>query len=478
MFKHAFLYGRQATKIAVSSRVVHTMAEGLGFNWYSCYDAAVYPAQDDDARWERVFRHAEWLNMRFIRFGQSAGRISDASGAFQPGDVSFDQLRRVDAWASRRGVTLLLDPFAVPAPFRFEPVGRTPAMWGFSMAPRDIEGYVSRFVVPYVTHVVRDMGCQSVRWFNHTNEPFGSGGAYSTPPGVDQHRQYVEVVKAIRQGLDEAGLRGVGQVGPDCHDCRVWPVPDMVAKSADPDPYLDGYDLHSYHSRFDWAPDADNLKGGTDTCSTLMERNLGPAIRYAHERGKPFFLGELGNFYYGWAWGDPAGVARHDNVIGELEFILRAVGLGCDGALRWAWLNPGTADGWWQLIETTGGGEEPLRDPYYGYGTLYRHVDRGASILDCSVVHGPEQDKTVHALAVRNTDWSLALCVINDSYANPVQIEVTMASAGDGDVGKIVIDPVRKYRRCGEFTARLCGGSGKWRDVVSPMSITVYGTNL
>ncbi len=117
-----------------------------------------------------------------------------------------------------------------------------------------------------------------------------------------------------------------------------------------------------------------------------------------------------------------------------------------------------------------------MRDPYYGYGTLYRHVDRGAAVLDVSVAHGPEQDRTVHALAVRNTDGTHALCLINDSYANPVQVDIAIATGSDEELRKIATDHVRKYHLCDDFSARTSGGLAQWRDVVSPMSITVYTT--
>lgn len=376
---------------------------------------------------------------------------------------------------SRRGITLLLDRFGVHGPFCFDLIPRTPEMWGLSMAPQRIDAYVNNFIVPYVRHVVHELGCRSVKWFSHVNEPFG-GGDYSTPPVVDQHRHYVAVVRAIRQGLDEAGLSHIGQLGPDCSDCRIWPVPAMVEKGADPDPFLAGYCLHNYHSRFDWAADADNLEGGTAPISRLMEDHVGPVTRYAHERGKPFFLTELGNFYYGWKWGDPAGITRHDNVLGELEFTIRAMAHGCDGVLRWAWLNPGTMDGWWQLIETTGGREVPVRDSYYGYGTLYRHVNHGTAILETTLEHGLEQDPTVHALAVRNPNGFQALIVINGSYANPVRVELTFPIPAGAVVQKFATDPVRKYHHFPDFATESNGGMAVWQDVLSPMSITVYPT--
>ena len=152
--------------IVVTDRVVGRMAEGLGFNWYACYAPETYPAPEDDERWAGIFRHAEWLNMRFIRFGQAAHKLSDKSGAFRPDDPSFVQLERVSDWACEWGASIVLDPFGIPAAHRYEPWPGAPGAWGregsHHLGVRDIDGYVSRFVVPYVRHAVEELGCAAV----------------------------------------------------------------------------------------------------------------------------------------------------------------------------------------------------------------------------------------------------------------------------------------------------------------------------
>jgi hypothetical protein len=111
-----------AATITVSAEVVHTMAEGLGTNWFSGWREGTYPDPQDDERWDRLFAHLEWLNVRFIRFGQPAARLCDDVGRFQPHDeYTFSQLRRLDAWAQRRGVTLQVDLWSVPKRFQFDP---------------------------------------------------------------------------------------------------------------------------------------------------------------------------------------------------------------------------------------------------------------------------------------------------------------------------------------------------------------------
>jgi hypothetical protein len=466
---------KQRQTITVSEQVTHRMAEGLGFNWYAAYDLRTYPAADDEARWERIFAHAEWLNIQFVRFGQSGNAMCDERGRFRPGHFSFDQLRRLNAWAEPRGMHLLLDPFSIPRVHQFEPWPEARTAWdvpgrGYALGVKDVDRYVSHFVVPYVKYVVEEMGCRAVTWFNHVNEPL-QGNICSTPPGTDDHVHYVQALAAIRQGLNEAGLSHIGNMAPDTNTHRYWPLPHMLEMGADPDPYVQAYCMHHYHSHFDWDRESTNI--GSDPMTFTIDEQLTKYRDYAYAHGKPYLVTELGMFHYGWATGDPAGIARHDNTVLEAEFAVRALARGADCVLRWAWLNPGTLDGWWQLITTTDGSDAPVRDPYYGYGTLMRYVGRQAGILATAITGPAPSPQTLHATAVQNGDGSRTMIFVNDHYTDCAPVLVRFP-AGAGTVRKVVNDPVRKHEEVAEIT--VSGGALEHADVLSPMSLTVYTT--
>jgi len=459
--------------IHVTNEVMHQMAEGLGFNWYSCYQPETYPSPTDEKRWAKIFAYADWLNIQFIRFGQSSGPIADEKGHFKPGHHSFDQLRRVNAWAERKGVSLLLDPFGVPKPFKFTPWEGVPLVWGQrppNTGVEDVEGFVKYFIVPYVRHVVETMNCKAVKWFNFVNEPL-TGGAFSTPPGIDNHVRYVECLAAIRKGLNEAGLSHIGNMGPDTNDLVYWPIPHMVKMGADPDPHIEAYCMHHYLSHFDWDK-VSNAHLGAEPISKMIEERLNVYKDYAHAKGKPFLMTEVGTMHYGWDRGDNAGIARHDNVLLETEFILRGLDKGIDGALRWAWLNPGDQDGWWQLIETVDGSDKPLLDPFYGYTTLMRYIDRKARILKTTTSYVGESPQKLWATTVWNTDNSRSLYIVNDDYCDCKN--VTIRIPAESTLTKVVNDPVRKHHKAGEI--EVAGGSAEFCDTLSPMSLTVYTT--
>jgi hypothetical protein len=232
--------------------------------------------------------------------------------------------------------------------------------------------------------------------------------------------------------------------------------------------------MHHYLSHFDWDK-ASNAHIAAEPVSKQIDERLDLYKNYAHAKGKPFFMTEIGMFHYGWERGDAAGVARHDNTLLETEFILRGLDKGIDGALRWAWLNPGDQDGWWQLIETIDGGDQPLINPFYGYATLMRYIDRKAKILRTTLDDkggGPTQ--TLWATAVQNTDNSRTLYVVNDAYCDAKNISIQFPVEGGSVLHKIVNDPVRKHHKAGEIP--VIDGSATFSDSLSPMSLTVYTT--
>ncbi len=464
--------------ITVEDNIISTMSEGLGFNWFSGWKKGTYPGENEEARWEKIFNHLDWLNAGFFRFGQPSGLISDHEGNFKPGDSTFEQLKRLNQLCEKKDGTIILDPWNIPQKFCFEPWDGAPRRWnnpnsGYSLGVKDIDGYVNKFVVPYARYVIEEMDCKAVKWFNHVNEPL-QGNILATPEGIDDHVRYVEVLAAIRQGMDEAGLSCIGNMGPDSYSHQYWPIEHMLEKGADPDPYIQAYCMHQYQSRFDWTPHNCNLT--SDPMTETIENQLRKYCRHAHENNKPYLVTEIGMFYYGWSNGDPTGIARHDNMLLETEFIVRAMRESVDGMLRWSPINPGDFDGAWQLIETVNGSDEPVINPYYGYGTLMRFVNRNASILETNVVCPEELNNTVYAVSVINTDGTRTLLVVNDNYSECARITINLAGWETPVIRKFINDSARKYYECDSISTT--GGVLEYNDTISPMSLTVYTSSL
>ena len=209
--------------------------------------------------------------------------------------------------------------------------------------------------------------------------------------------------------------------------------------------------------------------------SVTINDHVAKYCAHAHSQGKPYLITELGMFQFGWRWGDPAGPARHDSTVLEAEFAVRSMAKGADSILRWAWLNPGDVDGWWQLVNTVDGRDTPVPNPYYGYATLMRYVSRQAKILAGDVAYIGEGPSTVHSVAVENQDGSRTLLVVNDNYRACEPILIKFPVGTGTTIRKIVNDPVRKHQEVEEFA--VTGGAFEHADVLSPMSLTVYTTS-
>jgi hypothetical protein len=262
-------------------------------------------------------------------------------------------------------------------------------------------------------------------------------------------------------------------MAPDTATLKYWPVARMIELGADPDPHIEAYCMHHYHSHFDWDTCSSSIE--SQPMSYTVDEQITPYAKHAHDRGKPFLITELGMFHYGWGRGDPAGVARHDNVLLETEFIMRGVRCGADSVLRWAWLNPGNQDGWWQFINTADGSDSAVENTYRGYGTLMRFISERAEVLQCDMMAYPGRPVTVHALAVKNLDGTRTTFLVNDDYRDCARVIVYMPTGGATTVRKIVNDPVRKYHYCGDIEAK--SGRMEYSDILSPMSLTVYTTS-
>ncbi len=130
----------------------------------------------------------------------------------------------------------------------------------YQLGIEDIDGYVNRFVVPYLKYISEDMGCRAVRWYNHVNEPLRESYQAATPPeaGLTSARATWRCWPPFARDSTRAGLSHIGSMGPDActHLRECWPIPHMLEIGADPDPYIQGYCMHNYQSRFDWDPPA------------------------------------------------------------------------------------------------------------------------------------------------------------------------------------------------------------------------------
>ncbi len=458
--------------IRFPGRSPHVLDHGIGVNWHHNWVASDAPRDsspdiDDAERWELLLDELTFLRVACIRFGYQATRFVDDAGRIDWDAEGFTALRRLDEWAAENGASIVFDPWLIPHYYSFG-VGEDGIFYD---APRDLPAFVAGFVMPVLDHIVNKMVLRTVGHFILMNEPLlGGSGTLLTPPGIDRIAYYVECYKLIHDAIEEAGLP-IKIIGPDTYSLTDWAVNLMHDRDLDITPYVDALDHHMYYTRFDYLPP--NLVPGHSTpMSNAIADHVLPNGRYARAHGKPYYITELGTFYYGWRNGDPFGAATHEAFLTEAEFIIRSIEVGCGGFYRWAFLAPGEyGDGVWQFINTVDGSYTRQPHTFYGYGTLMRYSAPGALVWSSVIDEEIDNVCYVQSVGLELPGDEYTIFVVNDNNAQERVVRIEPPDGWTGDWQKVLDDRTRKMVRCDIEPV-----DGAIHDCLPPMSLTAYTT--
>jgi hypothetical protein len=449
----------------------HTLAEGIGCNFLISNQSAL-PDFGDATRWRQVMAALDDLRVGWMRVGVIPTTPTT------PGSPSWDDkrqrwdfrhphwrvVRKIGRWARERGVNLMFDAFVVPPSFKASHKGEA----FFAHDPRD---FARKLVLP-VAEFFRREKLTTFRYLGLLNENIWGPGKEGFAAVKDFHGLY----QAVRDTLDEAGIGPdeLGLLGPSNLSSWEWPVADFFAAGLDPDPLWVGYDEHLYLYRFDWIldnhPDFMSL-------SELTERHLRRAARYAHLRGKPMFITELGNMYCGrlfWGERDFDGPYTHTSVLMDAELIVRAVNEGVDGFLRWAFSVRGDRDGRWSLLENTGDAMAPTPAAYPMYRLLMRAIRPRATVLASRVDGAEGAFRYVFSAAVKNPDGAACVLLINDFPGRNLNVGLEL---GAPFRGKKLFRAVCDQSRPGVALPPIAiNKRGEGEMMLTPSSLTVLST--
>lgn len=469
---------------------LHRMAGGLGASWHAIEDSIPFdgtrthggsawganPDPSDGAAWEKLCRHADWLGLDFIRVELEARMYEPERGVFTWDSREMQVLCRILDWCQSRGADVFLQQMWVNADWNVYPEFRGDPVKRVHSAPYSLEDFANGYAA-LVKYLTAERGYTCIKWLSISNEPGWDWSWWQMPP--NESAPFTPGLAAVRAALDSAGI-SIPLSGPDWTD-----TPALEPEKIDFDQYIGAYDIHCYYSRFDWA---DTLPGRPDLPLSLVESRLAAWAGWAHERGKPFFLSELGSMYYGWG-GTDAGPATWPAALKDAAMALRAMNVGVDGVNRWSFVNRGDLDGAWQMVETWDRENRrllpeytPFPNSYFVYGLLSRFVAKGSDVLASRVEGGADSSGTarVTAAALRARDNALTLAVLNDGIRDR-QAAFQLDGLSEGAVlyiyralpeGKdnpsLRIEP--------QDSVQVKAGSGTFKSLLPASSLTVFST--
>jgi hypothetical protein len=461
------------------SSPVNTMRCGIGACWHAIevpslekYAGSSWggnPAAENEAAWRRLYELADWTGMSFLRVEVSQRMYEPRWREFTWDSPEMLILCRILDWCQSRGATVFLQQQYNNVEWNAFPECRNDETGVLRSAPYSLDDF-THGIVSLVEFLVRQRGYDCIRYLGLNNEPH-PWCCWAGPGG-----KQMPMLPALESVCRELSARELSVVlaGPDLVEGSLSGETDAMAR------YLGAFEVHVYGGAFDWRTDH-----AFDWCYPMREgvEKFGQWADYAHDRGKPFFLGEMGTFDYGMGGSRPE-PGSYAAVLKDMEYALRLMNAGVDGFCRWSFVNRGNIDGQWQLVDTWDGGNNRLRkvitphpNSFLLWGMLSRFVSGGATVLHGAVSGGSDgKYQRVFGTAVDNPDGSRALILVNDADAE-VSAHVRCGHNACREFYRYRID----MTHCDsiDVCAELQGTVGEgFTGELSPMSLTVYSTRL
>jgi len=467
-----------------AGRVLHTMRGGMGASWHAIEQPIPYkpgqseggsawganPPAQDEAAWRELCRHADWLGMDWCRVEVEQRMYEPERGRFDFDNPEMRILYRILDWCQRRQVDVFFQQMWGNVAWNTFPQWRDDPVGRVHSGPLSMDDFAEGLAA-LIEHLVKRKGYTCIRWLSITNEPGHPWSWWTRPP--KEAMPLKPGLAAVRRALDKRGLN-VPLSAPDWTD-----LPALEPDKIDFDELIGAYDVHSYWANFD------GREGGYPL--SVAEKRLSDWTRWAHARGKPLFLSELGTMAFGWQ-NDHPGPGSYQSGLKDAELVVRALSVGVDGLNRWSFVNRGDLDGQWQLVDTWDRGGKrllerfsPHPNTYYLYGLLSRFTAKHSAVLGCRLEGGRLENRPrVFAAALRSPGGNLTLLVVNDADS-PWQADVALRglSAGrtlcryrvthaDRDRSDVVVSAERHFD--------VPSGNASFQDTIPELSLSVYTT--
>jgi hypothetical protein len=469
--------------ISVDARQVrNVMRGGIGASWHAIETPIPvingrshggsgwggYPPAEDETAWNQIYRHAEWLGLDFCRVELEQRIYEPERRQFTWDSAEMRLLYRILDWCERRHVDVFLQQMWGNVDWNAWPEFRGNAVQRVHSGPYSMTEFADGLAA-LLEHLTQTRHYTCIRWLCINNEPGYDWSWWQRPPNEPMSLR--AGLEAVRQALDRKGI-AVPLSGPDKTD-----LPELKVSDIDYDPFIGAYDLHSYYARFDWQATNGYSLG-------VAEQRLAAWVRWAHDRGKPLFLSELGSMVFGWNGNHP-GPSTFEAAIKDAELVVRGLNVGVDGFNRWSFINRGDLDGHWEMIQTWDEAKQGLRqeytpkpNSYFVYGLMSRLTAKHSALLGCELTGGQiDGTNRVFAAALRSPRGELTFMILNDAprlwrthcaiSGTPIgRLYEYRVTAAERDQPDLRIDPVGKVPL----------HQGAFEAILPPMSLAIFST--
>lgn len=465
---------------------VHKMAYGIGQNW-EVFDKPVYypntetldtmgvssfgaiPHHTDQRRWKQIFGHAQWLGINFIRLEiEQAMYMPEQYGLYDWDNNEIKNILQILDWCQEKEADVFLTEMWHRCKWNFpEHVVST-----ITQAPRDVNAWAEAFS-GMVDYLVNEKGYTCIQCVCIGNEPnpviagwpddaVKQGDDFSMADYYD--RPDFNTANVIKGSWDNGATLddGLNAVTAAFKKRKLQvPIagPDYIfANKFMQDDRLGVYENHIYSITKDTPP-------------LYLDWIAG-----ARSEGKPFFIGEYGVHI-------PFVNTTYEKNLELAGWTLREANAGCDGFLRWNYMNRGALDGSWQMIDSYDPENDcllenvtPHPNTYYIQGMLSRYLPKRAT-----VVYSYSNMKYLDVAAFLGQDDNVTIIVVNNAQKDfdtnfdlaGMQPELKLYKYGltpeIADQTDVEINPLALVE---------IAGDGKFTDRIQSGGIYVYSTYL
>ena len=368
------------------------------------------PCLNDADSWEKVFWHAQWLGLDWVRLELDQRMYNPERDKYTWDSYEMQLAYRYLDWCEANQVDVLLQQMWSNVAWMAYPQHRATSVGILRSAPYDKELFAESFatLVDYLVHT-KKYTC--IKWLNFINEPGESWSWWQTAEDLDKTEILDSVFAVVRSALDRKNIT-VPILGP------TYSIASNPAEFTFKE-HLGGYDVHSYWAKFDWYdPDGDK------TPIRLTLEDFDKYGRLARADGKPFLISEYGTMAYGFEVGAIAAMSSREAVLTDAELLIRSMNTGVNGFNKWSFINRGDLDGQWQLIDTwdianrkllPADAIKPHENSYNAFALLSRFVPRNSNVLETTVEGGNDgvYDR-VFAAALQTPSSNYTILMVND----------------------------------------------------------------